>query len=75
MPELPEVETVMRGLQARLEGRVIARAATHRLDLRWPIPAGFAQRLTGARVHLYSIMACLRISSRNFLASLSKRLL
>jgi len=50
MPELPEVETVMRGLQARLEGRVIARAATHRLDLRWPIPAGFAQRLTGARV-------------------------
>jgi formamidopyrimidine-DNA glycosylase len=50
MPELPEVETVMRGLQARLEGRVIARASTHRLDLRWPIPVGFAQRLTGARV-------------------------
>jgi formamidopyrimidine-DNA glycosylase len=50
MPELPEVETVMRGLRARLEGRRIVRAATHRLDLRWPLPLGLARRLTGARV-------------------------
>ena len=50
MPELPEVETVMRGLRARLEGRLIVRAATHRLDLRWPLPLGLARRLTGARV-------------------------
>jgi formamidopyrimidine-DNA glycosylase len=50
MPELPEVETVMRGLAARLTGRVITRAALHRPDLRWPIPAGFAAALTGARV-------------------------
>jgi formamidopyrimidine-DNA glycosylase len=50
MPELPEVETVMRGLQARLEGRVIARARIGRPDLRWPLPAGLGQRLTGARV-------------------------
>lgn len=50
MPELPEVETVMRGLQARLEGRQIVRAVAHRPDLRWKLPANLAQRLTGARV-------------------------
>jgi formamidopyrimidine-DNA glycosylase len=50
MPELPEVETVMRGLRARLEGRVIARARIGRPDLRWPFPEGLGQRLTGARV-------------------------
>ena len=50
MPELPEVETVMRGLQQRLEGRVIVRAQAHRPDLRWPLPQGLEKRLTGARV-------------------------
>ena len=50
MPELPEVETVMRGLQQRLEGRIIVRAKAHRPDLRWPLPAGLEKRLTGARV-------------------------
>jgi formamidopyrimidine-DNA glycosylase len=50
MPELPEVETVMRGLRACLEGRVIARAVANRADLRWPLPEGLARRLTGARV-------------------------
>jgi formamidopyrimidine-DNA glycosylase len=50
MPELPEVETVMRGLRARLEGRRIVRAAAHRADLRWVLPPGLARRLTGARV-------------------------
>ena len=50
MPELPEVETVMRGLQARLEGRVIVRALVHRPDLRWALPAGLAERLAGAAV-------------------------
>ena len=50
MPELPEVETVMRGLQARLEGRVLRRAVVRRPDLRWPLPPGLAERLTGARV-------------------------
>jgi formamidopyrimidine-DNA glycosylase len=50
MPELPEVETVMRGLQARLEGRVLLRAVARRPDLRWPLPAGLVERLTGARV-------------------------
>ena len=50
MPELPEVETVMRGLQQRLDGRVITRAVLNRADLRWPFPPGLARRLTGARV-------------------------
>ncbi len=50
MPELPEVETVMRGLQSRLEGRRIVSAVAHRADLRWKLPPGLAQRLTGARV-------------------------
>ncbi len=50
MPELPEVETVMRGLNARLEGRVIARAEARRPDLRWALPPGLVARLNGARV-------------------------
>jgi formamidopyrimidine-DNA glycosylase len=50
MPELPEVETVMRGLQERLEGRVLLRAVARRPDLRWPLPIGLGERLTGARV-------------------------
>jgi formamidopyrimidine-DNA glycosylase len=50
MPELPEVETVMRGLRQRLEGRVIVRATAHRPDLRWPLPENLQRRLTGARV-------------------------
>lgn len=50
MPELPEVETVMRGLRARLQGRVIVRALVNRPDMRWALPPGLADRLTGARV-------------------------
>lgn len=50
MPELPEVETVMRGLAARLDGRRITRAELRRDGLRWPFPPGLAERLTGAEV-------------------------
>ncbi len=50
MPELPEVETVMRGLDAVLTGARIARAETRREGLRWPFPPGLRQVLTGARV-------------------------
>ena len=50
MPELPEVETVMRGLRTPLEGQVIVRAQVFRADLRWAFPPGLAARLTGARV-------------------------
>lgn len=50
VPELPEVETVMRGMRARLEGRVVVRAEVRRPDLRWALPERLAERLTGARV-------------------------
>ncbi len=50
MPELPEVETVRRGLEPVLGGRVLARVEQRRPDLRWPLPERFAERLTGRRV-------------------------
>jgi formamidopyrimidine-DNA glycosylase len=64
MPELPEVETVRRGLEPVLAGRTIARAEVRRPDLRWPFPPGLAARLTGARV------ARLRRRSKYLLADL-----
>ena len=50
MPELPEVETVRRGLAPVMEGAVIARAELRRPDLRFPFPARFAEALSGKRV-------------------------
>lgn len=50
MPELPEVETVRRGLAPAMESFVITRAQVNRPDLRWPFPANMAERLTGKRV-------------------------
>jgi formamidopyrimidine-DNA glycosylase len=50
MPELPEVETVMRGLSGVLAGRRIARAEVRRDGMRWAFPPGLAGRLTGRRV-------------------------
>jgi formamidopyrimidine-DNA glycosylase len=65
MPELPEVETVRRGLAPVMEGQVIARAAVNRPDLRWPFPPRMAERLAGARVDR------LRRRSKYILADLS----
>ena len=50
MPELPEVETIRRGLALRISGRRIVRAELRRADLRRPFPPGLAKRLTGARI-------------------------
>ncbi len=50
MPELPEVETTVRGLAKVLEGRRIARVEARRADLRRSFPKDLGQRLTGARV-------------------------
>ena len=50
MPELPEVETVRRGLAPHLEGRRIRSVRLNRPDLRFPFPARFADRLTGAAI-------------------------
>lgn len=66
MPELPEVETVRRGLAPVLEGAVIARAHVNRPDLRWPFPPDMVVRLTGARVER------LRRRSKYILADLDR---
>lgn len=47
MPELPEVETVRRGLAEAMEGRRIERVEVRRHDLRIPVPDDFADRLQG----------------------------
>ncbi len=65
MPELPEVETVRRGLGPVMEGVVITRADVNRPDLRWPFPPHMAERLTGRRVER------LRRRSKYILADLS----
>jgi formamidopyrimidine-DNA glycosylase len=65
MPELPEVETVRRGLAPVMEGQRIAAALVRRPDLRWPLPERMAERLTGATV------LRLRRRSKYILADLS----
>ena len=65
MPELPEVETVRRGLAPVMEGAVIASAAVNRPDLRWPFPENMASRLIGQTV------TALRRRSKYILADLS----
>lgn len=65
MPELPEVETVRRGLLPVMEGRRILQARVNRPDLRWPLPPRMAERLTGATV------TALRRRSKYILADLS----
>jgi formamidopyrimidine-DNA glycosylase len=64
MPELPEVETVRRGLLPVMEGAVIAKADVNRPDLRRPLPDRMAERLTGRRV------TALRRRSKYILADL-----
>jgi formamidopyrimidine-DNA glycosylase len=50
MPELPEVETVRRGLAPAMEGARFTRVEQRRADLRFPFPEHFARRLNGRRV-------------------------
>ncbi|MCW2310065.1 bifunctional DNA-formamidopyrimidine glycosylase/DNA-(apurinic or apyrimidinic site) lyase [Rhodobium gokarnense] len=50
MPELPEVETVRRGLQPAMEGARIVRVEQRRPDLRFPFPTDFVDRLTGQAI-------------------------
>jgi len=51
MPELPEVETTLRGIAPRLTDAIITRVQIRNRRLRWPIPAGLEGCLTGCRVH------------------------
>ena len=50
MPELPEVETVRRGLAPVMDGALVVDVTLNRPDLRFPFPGDFAERLTGARI-------------------------
>ena len=50
MPELPEVETVRRGLAPAMEGARFTNVEARRRDLRWPLPKDFAKRLKGQTV-------------------------
>ncbi len=50
MPELPEVETVRRGLAPTMEGAILERAVLARPDLRFPFPEGFAGLVEGKRI-------------------------
>ncbi|MEM8959787.1 MAG: bifunctional DNA-formamidopyrimidine glycosylase/DNA-(apurinic or apyrimidinic site) lyase, partial [Pseudomonadota bacterium] len=50
MPELPEVETVRRGLEPVLKDRILEHVDQRRPDLRWPLPPRFGKRLQGRRV-------------------------
>ena len=50
MPELPEVETVRRGLEPVLVGNAFARVEQRRADLRFPLPENFGTRLSGRRI-------------------------
>jgi formamidopyrimidine-DNA glycosylase len=50
MPELPEVETVRRGLAPAMEGQRFVKVEVRRRDLRWPLPKDFAKRLEGQKV-------------------------
>ena len=50
MPELPEVETVLRGLEPVMVGQKIRNAEVRRPDLRWPFPENMSERLTGVTI-------------------------
>ncbi len=65
MPELPEVETVRRGLLPVMEGAKISRTKVNRPDLRWPFPDRMADRLSGVTI------TALRRRSKYILADLS----
>ena len=67
MPELPEVETVRRGLAPVLEGAIVSRAELRRPDLRFPFSDGFAARLAGRRIE------ALRRRAKYLLAELDDR--
>lgn len=79
MPELPEVETTVRGLRPLLEGQRIAAVEVRRADLRRSFPDGLAQRLTGATITIisrrakYGIIATDRDASLIFHLGMSGR--
>jgi len=54
MPELPEVETVRRGLERHLPGRRLGAVVVRCTDLRWPLPTARLRALSGRRCRAVS---------------------
>ncbi|MDQ2076674.1 bifunctional DNA-formamidopyrimidine glycosylase/DNA-(apurinic or apyrimidinic site) lyase [Marinimicrobium sp. ABcell2] len=50
MPELPEVETTLRGIAPHIQGQKVLSLAVRQASLRWPIPDDLAQRITGKKL-------------------------
>jgi len=50
MPELPEVETTLRGIEPLLSGQIIQRVNIYNKNLRWPIPLSIKKKLAGAKI-------------------------
>ena len=74
MPELPEVETVRRGLAPHLEGRRVTAVELMRPDLRFPFPADFVARMRGADILQLArrgkyLLAEMRQAGRRFIGS------
>jgi len=65
VPELPEVETVRRGLSPVMQGQLLSKVDVNRPDLRWPLPENMSARLAGTTV------VALRRRSKYILADLS----
>lgn len=73
MPELPEVETTVRGIAPLMEGRIIDRVVVRQPALRWPVPDEMAEVLTGAMCHSVTRRAkyiCIETNDRPVLAHL-----
>ena len=62
MPELPEVETTLRGLERPMAGRTVVRAVVRNPALRWPVPAQLDALLAGQVVRSLSPNICWYIS-------------
>ncbi|MDC1208919.1 bifunctional DNA-formamidopyrimidine glycosylase/DNA-(apurinic or apyrimidinic site) lyase [Litorivicinus sp.] len=73
MPELPEVETTVRGIAPYLEGQSFDFVRVYNSSLRWPIPSDLSELLTGARckkIYRRAKYICIETSVRPFLAHL-----
>lgn len=51
MPELPEVETTLRGIEPHIDGQIISNVIVRNKNLRWPVPAGLKKNLLGQKLN------------------------
>jgi formamidopyrimidine-DNA glycosylase len=72
MPELPEVETTMRGVSPHITGQTIAKVIVRQPKLRWPVPSALAKAAKGQVIASVKRRAkyLLRVSQRPYYYSL-----